>query len=77
MKKVVEFTFQESIELECILSLEIEKIEKDIRQYQKKINNTSKEYIKESYKDMIEKSKEDKKMIQKLLNKMKETELIK
>lgn len=36
MKKIVEFTFQESIELECVLSLEIEKIEKDIRQYQKK-----------------------------------------
>lgn len=76
MKKMVEFTFQESIELECVLSLEIEKIEKDIRQYQKKINKTSKEYIKESYKEMIDKSKEDKKMIQNLLNKMKETELV-
>lgn len=76
MKKVVEFTFQEASDLECILYMQIEQIEKDIRRYEEKINNTSKVYIKASYKEMIDKSKEDKKMIQNLLNKMKETELV-
>ena len=46
MKKVVEFTFQEASDLECILYMQIEQIEKDIRRYEEKINNTSKVYNK-------------------------------
>ena len=71
MKKVVEFTFQEASDLECILYMQIEQIEKDIRRYEEKINNTSKVYIK----DMIDKSKENKKLIENLLRKVKEAKI--
>ena len=75
MKKVVEFTFQEASDLECILYMQIEQIEKDIKRYEEKINNTSKVYIKASYKDMIDKSKENKKLIENLLRKVKEAKI--
>ena len=55
--------------------MQIEQIEKDIRRYEEKINNTSKVYIKASYKDMIDKSKENKKLIENLLRKVKEAKI--
>ena len=77
MIKRFELDFQEALTLECVVYREIEKLESDIRRYKKEIKNNSKsEFIQNSYKEFIVSSEKQKKELQRILKKIRDTAII-